>query len=568
MTAFLSPLLHTAGAVALLLWGTYVIRTGMLRTFGGALRNFLSKTLRNRALGFSAGFFLSSLLQSSTASALLISGLQKKGLVTTVIALAAVLGADFGSAFMVRVLSLPVSAVSPLLILFGTALFLRKKGTRGAQFGRILIGLGIVMLSLSQISAATAPLKQSPELLSVFESLAGTPALSMLLGMVLAFICFSSLAVVIIDAGLVASGALPADAGLWIVIGANLGSAFLAFFTTLGSEPMARRAPVGNCIYRSVCAAGGVVLLIVLSDAFPVQPAQDADAVIWFHIVFNGVAGLIGLIFLNPLAALVDKLLPAKPEMSTDTSALTEDSLTDADSAFRLTAVELEKTCYFTALFWHKTRDLLNKNPSEGNIMLMRQDYAMIKKRCHAVNEYLGRAIVIPMTRQDIQRWEELQSQNAALQSVAREVDKVAQELAVHKCSKHRYFTREGEAELLAAHDRIFDDLETVYESLSPDNPVTREHAQKLLEERVSGLGEEEMQLVQSHIDRVAAGRFRAVETSALHLALLSRFRRLRQKIAEVARLLPDTDTDAESAETAKAMHSEITEEKAPDTLP
>lgn len=97
-------LINIAGAVALLMWGTYVIRTGMMRTFGAKLRSFLGRWLTNRFSGFGAGFVLSSLLQSSTAATLLVSGLQKKGLVSTAIALAAVIGANFGSAVMVRVL--------------------------------------------------------------------------------------------------------------------------------------------------------------------------------------------------------------------------------------------------------------------------------------------------------------------------------------------------------------------------------------------------------------------------------------------------------------------------------
>ena len=107
-------LINIAGAVALLMWGTYVIRTGMMRTFGAKLRSFLGRWLTNRFSGFGAGFVLSSLLQSSTAATLLVSGLQKKGLVSTAIALAAVIGANFGSAVMVRVLSLEYAAANSI----------------------------------------------------------------------------------------------------------------------------------------------------------------------------------------------------------------------------------------------------------------------------------------------------------------------------------------------------------------------------------------------------------------------------------------------------------------------
>ena len=201
-------LINIAGAVALLMWGTYVIRTGMMRTFGAKLRSFLGRWLTNRFSGFGAGFVLSSLLQSSTAATLLVSGLQKKGLVSTAIALAAVIGANFGSAVMVRVLSLNIDAVSPLLIAVGVYLFMKKSDTAPGQFGRVLMGLGVVMLALTLIGHITTPIKDSAAMMALFHPIEGNAFFCTVLGIGLAFLCFSSLAVVIIDAGLVAAGAL------------------------------------------------------------------------------------------------------------------------------------------------------------------------------------------------------------------------------------------------------------------------------------------------------------------------------------------------------------------------
>lgn len=173
----------------------------MMRTFGAKLRSFLGRWLTNRFSGFGAGFVLSSLLQSSTAATLLVSGLQKKGLVSTAIALAAVIGANFGSAVMVRVLSLNIDAVSPLLIAVGVYLFMKKSDTALGQFGRVLMGLGVVMLALTLIGHITTPIKDSAAMMALFHSIEGNAFFCTVLGIGLAFLCFSSLAVVIIDAG-------------------------------------------------------------------------------------------------------------------------------------------------------------------------------------------------------------------------------------------------------------------------------------------------------------------------------------------------------------------------------
>lgn len=254
-------LLQIAGAVALLVWGTYMVKTGILRTFGESLRVCLAKYLKNRFLGFLAGFSLAAVLQSSTASALLVAGLQAGGLVTTAIALAAVLGADVGSAFMVRVLTLDLSSAVPVLILAGTFLFLRRTNERSGQFGRILLGLAFILMALRMIMEGTLPLRESEALTAAAQWFEASAPLSILLGILLALLFFSSLAVVATTAAFYAAGILSMEAGLWVVLGANLGSALLAILTTSGSSRTARKAPLGNGLFRTVGFVLGAVTL-------------------------------------------------------------------------------------------------------------------------------------------------------------------------------------------------------------------------------------------------------------------------------------------------------------------
>ena len=109
----MQSLIHMAGGIALLLWGAYMVKTGMLRTFGVALKDFLSVRLKNRAIAMASGTTLASLLQSSTAATLIVASIQAEGFLTTNMAFATILGADFGSALMTRVLTFDLSFLSP-----------------------------------------------------------------------------------------------------------------------------------------------------------------------------------------------------------------------------------------------------------------------------------------------------------------------------------------------------------------------------------------------------------------------------------------------------------------------
>lgn len=213
----LTSLISLAGAVALLLWGTYMVKTGILRTFGDTLREWLARRLTNRFGGFAAGAGLAVLLQSSTATALLIAGLQGKGLVTTLVALAAVLGADLGSAFVVQLLSFDLTILVPILTLIGTTLFLMRPDRKSGQFGRMLLGLAFVLSAIAAIRTAAAPLR-GEEAAVILTALSVKISLCILVGITLALLSFSSLAAVMIIAGIVASGNFEQTASYWCVL--------------------------------------------------------------------------------------------------------------------------------------------------------------------------------------------------------------------------------------------------------------------------------------------------------------------------------------------------------------
>ncbi len=154
----MTTLLNLLAAIALLVWGTHIVRTGVLRVYGAALRQVLSRAMDGRATAFGAGLGVTGLLQSSTATALLTSSFVAQGLLTTAAALAVMLGADVGTAAMVLIFALDLSWLAPLAIVVGVVVYLSKKNERAGQIGRIILGFGVMILALQLITAATAPL--------------------------------------------------------------------------------------------------------------------------------------------------------------------------------------------------------------------------------------------------------------------------------------------------------------------------------------------------------------------------------------------------------------------------
>ena len=162
LVGFPLTLMDLAGSVALLLWGVHMVQTGVQRAFGAKLRSFLGSALRNRFKAFFAGIGVTALLQSSTATGLMVTGFAAGGLVDLVPALAVMLGANVGTTLIVQVLSFDVAEVAPALILIGVLMF-RRASAGPRDFGRVLIGLGLVLMALHQFVDLLLPYENSSQ---------------------------------------------------------------------------------------------------------------------------------------------------------------------------------------------------------------------------------------------------------------------------------------------------------------------------------------------------------------------------------------------------------------------
>jgi phosphate:Na+ symporter len=308
-------LLDLAGTVALLLWGVRMVQTGIQRAFGPDLHRLLGTTLHNRLAAFAAGIGVTAILQSSTATGLMLAGFAAAGVVDLVPALAAMLGANVGTTLIVQVLSFDVAAVSPALILLGVVLFRRAGATRTRDLGRVAIGLGLMLLALHQIVELVQPFEDTPSLRMVLGGIVTEPVIGLLVAAILTWAAHSSVVVVLLVMSLATKGVLPPDAAFAMVLGANLGSAVNPLLEGApGDDPRARRLPMGNLINRLV---GCAVVLALLGPIGRLAVQIDADsgrAVADFHTAFNIVLAVLFLPVLAPFGALLTRLLPARIE--------------------------------------------------------------------------------------------------------------------------------------------------------------------------------------------------------------------------------------------------------------
>ena len=309
---FSITLVNLAGSVALLLWGVHMVQTGVQRALGARLRGLLGIALRNRFQAFLAGIGVTAILQSSTATGLMVTGFAAGGLVDLVPALAVMLGANVGTTLIVQLLSFNVAEVAPALILVGVLMF-RRTSAAPRDFGRVLIGLGLVLMALSQFVSLLDPYEDVPSLRMLLGAVSTQPVLDVILAAGLTWAAHSSVAVVLLTMSFAAKGVVPPHAAFALVLGANLGTAINPVLEGgAGDDPSARRLPIGNLINRAFGVAVALALLPILGPWMVAVDPDNTRVVADFHTGFNLILALVFFPLLTPYASLLRRLLPAR----------------------------------------------------------------------------------------------------------------------------------------------------------------------------------------------------------------------------------------------------------------
>ncbi|TMK49749.1 MAG: Na/Pi cotransporter family protein [Alphaproteobacteria bacterium] len=526
-------LLDLMGGVALLLWGLHMVHSGILRAFGPDLRRLLSKALSNRITAFAAGIGLTALLQSSTATALITSSFAAGGLVSLVAALAIMLGANVGTTLIVQVLSFNINAAAPVLFVLGLVAFRGGARSRIKDLGRVLIGLGLMLLALHILLDTLAPAENAPGVRVVMNAITGDPVLCILIAAAVTWAVHSSVASVLLIMSLAYAHFVTPFAALALVLGANLGSAINPLIEGgRRDNPASYRLPLGNLINRLV----GVVLVLPLlrpvTDLLQAWQPDLAKLTAEFHIAFNLATAILFIGLLDGMAQLLKRLLPdrvqeadpARPRYLEE-SALETPSLALADAA--------RETL--------RMGDLVEVMLRKVMMAMMTNDRALVdqvSKMDNAVDG-LDEAIKLYLTKLTRGSLDEREGQRAMeiiafainLEHIGDIIDKNLSELATKKIKRRFEFSPEGADELATFHKRTMDSLRIAFGVFMSGDV---KEARKLLAEKAA-LRNTELAATERHLDRLREGRPETMETTSLHLDVLRDLRRIHSHICSVA---------------------------------
>ncbi len=525
-------LAQLAGSIALLLWGVHMVQTGVQRAFGARLRGLLGTALRNRLTAFLAGLGVTAILQSSTATGLMVTGFAAEGLVDLVPALSVMLGANVGTTLIVQALSFNVAEIAPGLILVGVLMF-RRGNTSTRDLGRVFIGLGLMLMALRDLLELVTPYEDVPSLRLLLGAVATEPVLDVILAAGFTWAAHSSVAIVILIVSLASKGVVPPHAAFALVLGANLGTAINPCLEgATGGDPAAKRLPVGNLLNRLL---GVVVALAALGPVgrfmVTIEP-NDARAVADFHTLFNLVLAVVAFPLLPPFASLLRRLLPARVNPADPARPLYLDPSARETPVVALGGAKREALRLSDVLeaMLNGLRDILESDDRRRIAETKRLD-DVLDKLDAAIKAYLTTIEPEAMADADHRRVSDILAFATNLEHAGDVVDKSLLGLTARKIKRGLSFSKEGQVELIEIVDRLLTNLRAAATVFMTDDV----RAARLLAAEKESFRDIEARATVAHFDRLRTGRIDTAETSALHLDMLRDLSRVNTHLVAAA---------------------------------
>ena len=518
------------GGMLLLLYGIKLLNDGLQNAVGPKIRSLLRSLTSNRLAAVGGGAFITGLIQSSSATSVMLVGFVSAGLMSFHQTLAVILGADIGATLTVQLIAFHVYDYAVLLVGIGLSFTLFAKRMLFKNIGQGVLGFGFVFLSIKIMIEAMTPLQGNELFRQVFIALTDAPLIGIVLSAGITALIHSSAATMGIALVLATSGLIPLPAAIYIVLGANIGTCATAFFASLRSPVEARRVAWAHLLFKVF----GVLLFLPLLIPFahlvtattPDLTRQIANA----NTLFNVIMAVVFLPFIGPFSKLVMKLVPEKEEekkvgpryldehvLGTPALALGQASR----EALRVSDIVREMLVDAIPAF---------QSDDPASIAAIKNKDNLIDLLDRHIRLYITRLSSSPITENQSRRSMAVLEISRNLENIGDIIDRNIMPLAMKRISKGITFSQEGLDEIILFHKKVIENFDTAISAFAGNDRVLADQVLRNKEE----LGMMERELVQAHLDRLRKGFRESIETSHIHLDLIGNLARINSLITHI----------------------------------
>ena len=528
-------LLYLIGGAALLLFGVRMVRKGVTSAFGASLRYAIKSSTDSRLRGFVSGMGVTALVQSSTATLLILTAFAGKGVIAVPAALSVALGADVGTTFIAQLLSLDVRWLAPLFLFVGVVGRAWSPKGRYYYLSKALIGLGLMLVALEMIFEATAPLKSSAILSKLLVIISEDWPLLFILTIVITAVSHSSLAIVLLIMSLAANQLLAMDAALIAVLGANVGGAIPPFLLNLKDGGYGRMVAFGTLLMRFI---GAVFVLIILD--FVMQYAgwlgeRPARQVVNFHTGFNLVRAILFLPFVGIIGRWLMKVMSVEEgeTVRSQPKYLDEQAVDMPPVAMALARREVLRMGDMVQnmlstvinLFYGEKRHLIYE---------IRDDDDAVDDLYDRIKLYLSK-----LSEHEMDEEQSLNCQNILifatnLEHIGDVIDKNLNELGRKRIDEGIALSDEGLQEIIDFHGQVMVNMRLAMNLFMTDDS---DLAKALLENN-RAITAAANETTKHHFDRMRQGLNKTLQSSSLHLDIVRDLHQINNHLTRYAQAL------------------------------
>jgi phosphate:Na+ symporter len=519
------------GGAGLLLFGLRTISDNLDNLSGARIRSYLAWVSQNRLFGLGTGALISSVLQSSSAATLLLIGLARAGIVTLHQSIYLILGSDVGTTLTVQLIAFRIFDYALLFIGTGFFIFFLSRKDKIRFFGLSVLGLGLIFLGLKVMILGMGSLKDQIWVKQMLSHVLQHPLLGILLGALFSSLLNSSTGAIGILLAAASQNLLDIATALPLILGANIGTCSTVLISSIGSSVEGKRIAVSHFLIKLV----GVLIFLPFLDPFEslmnlssVNPGrQIANA----HTFFNVVVAILFFPLANILSTWVIRLLPETAEIETfpKTKYLDLELLQTPSLALGQATKEALRMGEFVREMFHNTLIVFKEDDLELAEMIGKKD-DWVDTLDREIKLYITRLSQKLLSREESIREVALLSMINDLENIGDIIDKNLLELAKKKILKGLQFSSEGLSEIVELHQMIAKNYDQMIHAVENQDLGT---AEKVLKEKAV-ISQKERVLYQAHIQRLHAGYKESIETSAIHLDVLTNLKRINSHITGI----------------------------------
>ena len=342
-----TEIITLVGGLALFLYGMQMMSSGMEAAAGNKMKSILEKLTKNRFLGVFVGALITAIIQSSSATTVMVVGFINSGMMTLRQAVWITMGANIGTTITGQLIALDIGLIAPLIAFVGVIMTLFFKEPRVHHIGNILAGLGILFIGMDMMSSSMMPLRESQEFIRIMTKFSN-PVFGILAGAIFTAVIQSSSASVGILQALAGSGVISLSSAVYVLFGQNIGTCITAVLASIGTKRSAKRITIFHLSFNII----GTVIFTLLCMSTPLTsfmqsltPDNPIAQIANMHTLFNVVTTLLLLPFGNLLAFMTEKVLPDVPEQLEGKQLLFLKNVTsNQEGKIGISAINLEQT--------------------------------------------------------------------------------------------------------------------------------------------------------------------------------------------------------------------------------